>query len=150
MSAKLLIKTHNNHAYDLYKDHSTYNEGDSGLDLFVTEDATIPAQTTVFIDLMISCEMIQNDKNISYYLYPRSSMSKTPLRLANSVGIIDAGYRGNIKAAVDNISSEDYNIKKGDRLFQICHPTLSTFTFEISDELSTTQRGTGGFGSTGK
>lgn len=150
MSAKLLIKTHNKHASDLYKDHSTYNEGDSGLDLFVTEDATIPAQTTVFIDLMISCEMIQNGKNISYYLYPRSSMSKTPLRLANSVGIIDAGYRGNIKAAVDNISSEDYNIKKGDRLFQICHPTLSTFTFEISDELSTTQRGTGGFGSTGK
>ena len=43
--------------------------------------------------------MLNNDKNIGYYLYPRSSISKTPLILANSVGIIDSGYRGNIKAA---------------------------------------------------
>ena len=54
-----------------------------------------------------------------YYLYPRSSISKTPLRLCNSVGIIDAGYRGNIMAFVDNID-EDYDL--GTRLFQLCDP----------------------------
>ena len=56
--------------------------------------------------------MTFNGKPTAYYLYPRSSMgSKTPLRLSNSVGIIDAGYRGNIIGVVDNISDrENYNI----------------------------------------
>ena len=76
-------------------------------------------------------------------------MAKTPIRLANSVGIIDAGYRGNIMAIVDNISDEDYTILNQTRLFQICSPTLETVTIEIVNKLSETSRGTGRFGSTG-
>ena len=104
------------------------------------------------IDLRIQCEAFydnENDKNVSYYLYPRSSISKTPLRMANSTGIIDAGYRGNIMVAVDNIDNEPYTIEKGTRLFQICGPTLEPITMDIVDELSNSERGSNGFGSTG-
>ena len=90
-----------------------------------------------------------------YYLYPRSSMgSKTPLRLSNSVGIIDSGYRGNICALFDNPSNEDYTIQKGDRLVQICCPNLSysleVITISDISELGHTERGNNGFGSTGR
>ena len=83
-------------------------------------------------------------------LVPRSSISKTPLRMANSIGIIDAGYRGEIMAAVDNISDEDYMISPGDRLFQLVHPTLYPIHASVESNLSDTERGEGGFGSTGK
>jgi len=83
-------------------------------------------------------------------LYPRSSIVKTPLRLSNSVGIIDAGYRGNIMAFVDNIKGEPFTIEKGTRLFQICGPCLERITFEVVHDLSNSQRGESGFGSTGR
>ena len=100
-----------------------------------------------------------------FYLYPRSSISKTRMRLANSVGIIDSGYRGDIIAAVDSIgvfgSRDIWNIwkdtlspiKKYDRYFQICSPNLSPFIVRIvetEEELGEqTARGAGSFGSTG-
>uniref|UniRef100_A0A6C0CYT8 dUTP diphosphatase n=1 Tax=viral metagenome TaxID=1070528 RepID=A0A6C0CYT8_9ZZZZ len=86
--------------------------------------------------------------NCSYYLYPRSSISKTPLRMSNGTGIIDAGYRGNIIAKVDNISDNDYKIEKGTRLFQLCDASLDEIEIKIVDELSSTSRGESGFGST--
>ena len=100
-----------------------------------------------------------------FYLYPRSSISKTRMRLANSVGIIDAGYRGDLIAAVDTMgffgSTDIWHvwketlspIKKYDRYFQVCAPDLSPFLVHIVDaehDLSPpTNRGHGGFGSTG-
>jgi dUTPase len=100
-----------------------------------------------------------------FYLYPRSSISKTRMRLANSVGIIDAGYRGDLISAVDTIgffgSTDIWHIwketlspiKKYDRYFQVCSPDLSPFLVtivETEEELgSKTARGSGGFGSTG-
>tara|TARA_A100001015_G_scaffold314924_1_gene425543 strand:+ start:3751 stop:4365 length:615 start_codon:yes stop_codon:yes gene_type:complete len=158
-SNTLLIKPENENVKSYYKNHSSYNEGDSGLDLFVPEDIEIKCGETVFVDLQIKCELLDKEnKNISYYLYPRSSISKTPLILANSVGIIDAGYRGNIKAAVKYIPSDDdiryndrptYTIKKGTRLFQLCSPDLKELKFKLTNTLSETSRGEGGFGSTG-
>ena len=70
--------------------------------------------------------------------------------MSNSVGIIDAGYRGNLMAALDNHSDEPYFIEKGTRLFQICSPIFSNINMKVVDELSETSRGSGGFGSTGK
>ena len=75
--------------------------------------------------------------------------SNTPLRLANSVGIIDSGYRGNICAIVDNIKDHTYTINQGDRLFQICSSDLLPLNFKVVNELSVSQRGENGFGSTG-
>ena len=148
----LLIKTENEYLKELYQNYSTYHEGDSGLDLFCPETITIHPGETEKINLQIQCEALNEShprKNMSYYLYPRSSIIKTPLRLSNSVGIIDAGYRGNIMVAVDNIDNEPYTIEKGTRLFQICGPTLEPITMDIVDELSNSERGSNGFGSTG-
>ena len=150
---KLLIKPTDDYVKTLYNNHEHYHEGDSGLDLFCPEEIVIEPGTTRKIDLQIQCEALSDldgDKNVSYYLYPRSSIIKTPLRLANSVGIIDAGYRGNIIACVDNIKNIAFKIEKGTRLFQICGPTLEPIVFRLVEELSNTQRGLGGFGSTGQ
>ena len=145
----LLIKTDNITLGEQYVNHSHYHEGDSGLDLFCPTDILVKAGETVEIDLQIQCEALKDYiSNVSYYLYPRSSIVKTPLRLANCVGIIDAGYRGNIMAFVDNIKTEDYLVERGTRLFQICSSDLSPLTFELVNQLSDTSRGQGGFGST--
>ena len=150
----LKIKALNGSLKNSYENHNSYHSGDSGLDIFTPDDIVVPAGAISFkIDLKIQCEAFTDKnklKNVSYYLYPRSSMgSKSPLRLSNSVGIIDAGYRGNIMAIVDNISQEDFRIKEGSRMFQLCSPILSPVSFQLSDELSDTSRGSGGFGSTG-
>lgn len=92
---------------------------------------------------------------LPYYLYARSSISKTPFRMANSVGIIDAGYRGDIMGKLDWLDNgEDlYRIEKGTRLFQLCAYNLFPFDViqlvESEKALSeVTKRGYGGFGST--
>jgi dUTP pyrophosphatase len=87
-------------------------------------------------------------------IFPRSSIRKTNLQLSNSVGVVDSGYRGEIQATfnkiqgIDNVERDSY--KAGDRICQIMiipHPTVE---FEEVEELNNTERGEGGFGSTGK
>jgi dUTP pyrophosphatase len=97
-----------------------------------------------------------------FYTYARSSISKTPLRLANNQGIIDAGYRGNLIGMFDClvssdevVSSEyDWHMEKYSRLLQICAPGLVPIYVNIVNTLEelgpSTSRGEGGFGSTGK
>lgn len=157
MVLQLMMKT--NHM-DLYKDHSAAYKGDSGIDLFFPNNVVVKANETLLVDLEISCELKEINNtfksadqqffvNRSFYLYPRSSIYKTPLRLANSVGIIDSGYRGNIKVAIDNTSDKDYEIKRGTKLFQLCSSNLCEMKLILTDTLSTTSRGEGGFGSSG-
>ena len=133
----------------MYESHGTFHEGDSGLDLFCPREITVEPGQTVFVDLDIRCEALVDGHNVSYYMYPRSSLSKTSLRLANSVGIIDEGYRGIVKGVFDNIKDEPYIIQKGQRLLQICSPTLGPIKMNLVNTLSETSRGEGGFGSTG-
>lgn len=165
MGAILKIKALNPELEELYKNPDHFHEGDSGFDLFTPEDVVVKLGETKFVDLQVQCEMTNSDsENIGYQLYPRSSISKTPLMLHNSVGIIDAGYRGNIKAAVRYIPTEKdlsiisktnssdyptYTIKKGTRLFQLCKFTGEPFKIKLVSELSDSSRGAGGFGSTG-
>ena len=114
---KLFIKPSNEFTEALYSNHQHYNPGDSGIDLFTPETITVQLGETVKINLQIKCEALHDtieNTNVSYYLYPRSSIVKTPLRMSNSVGIIDAGYRGEIIACVDNIKNEPYTITQGD------------------------------------
>ena len=99
----------------------------------------------------ISEKTCENIISQPFYVYPRSSIGKTPLRLANSVGIIDAQYRGNLIVQVDNISNVPYTIQKGQRLFQICSQDLTPFCdIKIVESLLDTERGSKGIGSTGK
>ena len=151
---KLSIKPLNDVVKEMYEGHEHYNAGDIGLDLFFPEDTVIEAGKTVSVDLMIQCEAFgkgdNSEVNVPYWLLPRSSISKTPLRMANSVGVIDAGYRGNIIVVVDNRSDQNYEIKSGQRLFQVC-PWNGDMGVEMNivDDLSNTERGNNGFGSTG-
>ena len=131
----------------MYENHGHFHEGDAGLDLFIIERQVIEPGETSRIKLGISCE---NMDQKPYLLMPRSSISKTPLRLCNAIGLIDAGYRGEIMAAVDNIKQEIYEVERGQRLFQLVSMGGGPIYFELVDDLSTSDRGKGGFGSTGK
>ena len=145
---------------------------DSGFDLAVPTQTTIEPLGNILLDLGVKTAMVKIDPEKAepimaassfsampqipsgFYMYPRSSLgTKTKLRLANSVGIIDSGYRGNLMASFDNIHHEQAHLaEQGDRLVQICAPDLSPFIIELvenSDELSSSTRGSGGFGSTG-
>tara|TARA_A100001037_G_C15146569_1_gene636577 strand:- start:1760 stop:2197 length:438 start_codon:yes stop_codon:yes gene_type:complete len=142
----LKIKPFNDTIKSLYKNHGHFHEGDAGIDLFIVEKQTIKAGETALIHLGIACE---NTENKPYLLMPRSSIFKTPLRQCNSIGLIDAGYRGQIMVAVDNIKDDDYVIEVKQRLFQLVAMDGSPIYFELIDELTETTRGEGGFGSTG-
>ena len=143
---KLFIKPHNDTALEFYRNHGHFHDGDAGLDLYVLEDILFESGETKAIKLGISCEP---EDGTAYYLFPRSSISKTPLRMANSIGLIDGGYRGEIMAVCDNIKSEAYTAEKGQRLFQLVATDSSPIQYELVEELEMTTRGTGGFGSTG-
>ena len=143
---KLFIKPHNDTAREFYHNHGHFHDGDAGLDLYVLENIHYEPGETKAIKLGISCEP---ENGIAYYLFPRSSISKTPLRMANSIGLIDGGYRGEIMAVCDNIKSKAYTAEKGQRLFQLVAMDSSPIQYELVEELEMTTRGTGGFGSTG-
>ena len=143
----LKVKPFSDDIYSMYKNHSHFHQGDAGLDLFITKDQVIDPGSTAKIHLGISCE---NMEMKPYLLMARSSISKTPLRLSNAVGLIDAGYRGEIMAAVDNIKDSSYRLQKGQRLFQLVSMNGESIHFDLVDTLSDTSRGEDGFGSTGK
>ena len=144
---KLRVKPTSEVVRLMYENHGHFHEGDAGLDLFIIKKQVIEPGETSRIKLGISCE---NMEKKPYLLMPRSSISKTPLRLCNAIGLIDAGYRGEIMAAVDNIKQESDIVEKGQRLFQLVSMDGGPIYFELVDLLSTSKRGEGGFGSTGK
>ncbi len=144
---KIFIKPLNPLAREFYSNHGHYHPGDAGLDLFVLEDQTFEPGETATLHLGIQC---QPDDGRAYLLLPRSSISKTPLRMSNSIGLIDGGYRGEIMAACDHIKREPFTVHRGDRLFQLLALDGAPIEYELREELTATTRGAGGFGSTGK
>lgn len=146
IDAKLLNK-------DLLKYYENVNtrKGDSGFDLYFPSDVFVPPNVMgMKVGLGISCECYLNSKPSSFWLLPRSSISKTPVRMSNSLGLIDSTYRGELIVPLDNLSNNPFTIKEGTRLFQLASPCLATnVKFSIVEELSTTERNDGGFGSTG-
>ncbi len=170
------IQSHNKSVWNHYE---WDGYADSGFDLLIPpcpnkdENAgdknmnwVIPANSTVKIPLgiklvrtdkeyhmPIGCQNpkhLEEDRTHPYAVYPRSSIYKTSVRLANNVGIIDAGYRGELIAVFDNIKAVSYEIKPHTRLVQACNPDLSPFGVKIvENDFTKTARGSGGFGSTG-
>jgi dUTP pyrophosphatase len=125
-------------------------DGDAGMDLVAT---SIISETTtdVTYGMGIALEIPYEFVGL---IFPRSSVRKYDLALTNCVGVIDSGYRGELQATFKKTNwlkgnaSEKYQI--GDRIAQIIiipHPYI---TFDEVEELSSTERGEGGFGSTGK
>ena len=131
---------------------------DAGLDLFCPEEVVIKARSVSnLVDLKVRGVMVDSDNTpIHYLIYPRSSMGfRTPLRLSNQVGVIDCGYRDTLKIILDNNSDEDYVIKNGDRLVQVCSSPLSSFDWSIFDDgdiakIYPSKRDTTGLGSSGR
>ena len=144
---------------DYYRGWTATHAGDSGVDTPNSFDVSVPMDgSAATVMLGVSCAMRNNETGelVSYYLYPRSSISKTPLIMANSVGVIDAGYRGELMAKVkyigrerDDGASAAYVVKEQVRLFQVCASDLSPLAVELVDTLEESTRGSGGFGSTG-
>tara|TARA_B100001057_G_C22674357_1_gene881230 strand:- start:304 stop:858 length:555 start_codon:yes stop_codon:yes gene_type:complete len=130
---------------------------DAGFDLICpnSEAFMIPNKALSFkVPMGVKCYMTGHKETDfkSYYMYPRSSTgSKSGLRLSNSVGIIDSGYRGEIIAVFDNHLDSNELISPERRLVQICSGDLSPFLVNVckNDLPSSTSRGAGGFGSTG-
>jgi dUTP pyrophosphatase len=124
-------------------------DGDAGMDLVAT---SIISNTSTQITYGIGLAL-EIPKGFVGLIFPRSSVRKTRLMLSNCVCVIDSGYRGELQATFnkinnDSVSENDYKV--GDRIAQIMiipHPEVE---FEEADELSDTERGEGGFGSTGK
>ncbi len=141
-----------NKLFEYYSKLSAKYQGDSGVDILnpVAIDNTMPLDVAV-INFRIQCAMfnLETNKYTSYLLLPRSSLSNTPFMLANSVGLIDAGYRGYIMAKVRNMSLNNIQTSLEGRYFQIVSPDLSPIRVEVVDELPVTDRGDSGFGSTG-
>ena len=132
------------------------------------KDAVIPSysrQGDAGMDLVATSKFYDDFDNVCYgtglaieiteghvgLLFPRSSISKTDLTLRNSVGIVDSNFRGEITLKFNNIlmsSCEPYNVKE--RIGQLIIMPYPTIEFEEVEELSTTERGAQGFGSSGK
>jgi len=156
-----IVELYNSKITKLANTRFSNKHPDSGFDLFVPDTVTIEARKIKLIDMKVSCSvskvLMKNTHEVKmtepspYYMYARSSVSKRGIMLANSVGIIDSGYRGTLMAAFFNTTDNPVTIGKGDRIVQVCMPGLDyNFTVEVANSLEETERGAGGIGSTGR
>jgi dUTP pyrophosphatase len=124
-------------------------DGDAGLDLTAVEMYSTPDYIGYKTGLAIEIP-----KGYVGLLFPRSSNSKKHLLLANSVGVVDSGYRGEIELRFKIASNTSENFleiyKVGDKVAQLMILPYPSIEFEEVEELSDTARGEGGFGSSGK
>ena len=140
-----------------------YNRSDqnAGFDLHASSAVTVET-THEFVPFGISARLLKVEKmphgssndlvktDSHFFLVPRSSIYKTGLMMANSMGVIDKSYRGELKAPVWSMTGTTH-VEKGDRLFQILAPDMGWIrNVRLVDSLPATDRGDGGFGSTGK
>lgn len=119
--------------------------GDAGMDLVATE---IISETTDQITYGTGISM-EIPKGYVGLVFPRSSIRKYELELTNSVGVIDSGYRGEIQATFNKVHNKLNSYNVGDRIAQIMIIPYPQISFIEVEELSTSERGSGGFGSTG-
>lgn len=120
---------------------------DAGFDVKARFEVVIPPQETIMIPTGVCVEIPVGMVGL---LFPRSSISKTPLRMTNSVGVIDAGFTGEIKVPLQNTHHNLMaRVEQYDKIAQLVIVPLSDVSIEIVDELEDSERGEGGFGSTG-
>lgn len=138
------------------------HDNDAGFDLHALEDVTLHPGETKVIPTGIAVEL---PVGFELQVRPRSGMSlKTPMLVANAPGTVDEGYRGEVgvvaycrysskrddNGVVIHVHGDPLKIKKGDRIAQAVPKRFEQVNIVEKEELSSTQRGTGGYGSTGK
>lgn len=121
--------------------------GSAGCDLVSTEDLILPPGGRALVGTGLFMEMPQGFVGM---VCPRSGLAlKHGITVLNAPGIIDSDYRGEVKVILTNLSNEEYSVKKGDRIAQLLFSPILQAHFKATSELSSTDRGSGGFGSTG-
>ncbi len=146
---------------NFYKDKYDMTDTNAGFDLYSNTNVHIE-QTPEFISFGIAVRLLKvqllpggtsNDyfrTESHFWLIPRSSIYKTGLIMANSTGVIDKSYRGELKAPVWSMTANS-NVARGDRLFQIVAPDMGWIrNVRLVISMPDAERGAGGFGSTGK
>lgn len=121
------------------------HEDDAGLDIYAKEDAVVPARGSAIFDTGVHFKIPRG--------YAGFIKSKSGLNVKHGLeteGVIDSGYTGAIITKVYNHSDEDYRVKRGDKLTQLVILPVETPCVKIVDKLEDTERGDGGFGSTGR
>ncbi|MDR1337613.1 MAG: dUTP diphosphatase [Rickettsiales bacterium] len=151
---KLKIKFASDYVRQIYQKSEKrgieWSRGDSGIDLRSVEDDLIlqPGETKI-IDSGVACEISDCDGDCyEIQLRPRSGLTKAGI--LGHFGTIDFAYRGFIGMSVTNISGAPFEIKKGERIKQMIVAPILKPVIEFCDDLSNTERGAGGFGSTGR
>lgn len=125
-------------------------EGSAGLDLCacIDEPITLAGGETALIPTGLAIAL--PSAQYGAFVFARSGLSiKHGIGLLNSVGVIDSDYRGEIKVGVINQIKEPYTIQPGERIAQLVVMPVSTMPVEEAESLDETERGAGGFGSTG-
>ena len=118
---------------------------DAGWDLYAFETISIPAGATVLVSTGIAMSI---PKGYAGLIWDRSSVGVKGIH--RHAGVIDSEYRGEVKVCLHNTTQETYHIEKGDRIAQLLIQEVPTFIQHVVKELDSTERGDGGFGSTGK
>jgi dUTP pyrophosphatase len=123
--------------------------GDAGLDLFAAEDASLGPGERAAIPTGIAVAIPDGHAG---FVHARSGRAlKEGLALVNAPGLIDSGYRGEIKVIVANLDPRSpIDIRRGDKIAQLVVQPVATVDPVIVDELPPSDRGEGGFGSTGR
>ena len=118
---------------------------DAGLDLFSPIDVCVPARNSKCIDTGVHIELPENTVGMV--------KSKSGLNVKHGItseGVIDAGYTGSIMVKLYNHSNRHYKVNRGDKISQLVIMPIITPDLEVVDELEETERGSNGFGSTGR
>lgn len=119
----------------------------AGYDLYATDDLEVLSQHTVKVHTGLAMEIPEGYLGA---IFARSGLAtRNGLRPANCVGVVDSDYRGEIIVAIHNDSNFRFTINEGDRIAQIVIIPYANVDYVLSDELSSTDRAGGGFGSTG-
>lgn len=119
---------------------------DAGADLYATEAISLPSSSTTLVPTGLAIEIPAGYVGL---VHPRSGLATKGITVMNSPGTIDAGYRGEIKVILVNHTDSEYQVLKGDKIAQLVIQEVIEARFVEVTELSSSDRATGGFGSTG-
>ncbi|MEX2457534.1 MAG: dUTP diphosphatase [Actinomycetota bacterium] len=123
--------------------------GDAGLDLAANAEVTVKPGERALVPTGIAVAIPEGHAG---WVLPRSGLaSRHGITLANAPGLIDPGYRGEVMVSVVNLDRDEaYTIRRGERIAQLVVATVTSVEVEESDTLPASERGEGGFGSTGR
>lgn len=122
-------------------------KGAAGADLYAVQDTVLLGQTSTVVRTGVLLEI---PEGLEGQVRGRSSLASQGILVANSPGTIDSDYRGEIHVILYNTNRAEWQVKAGDRIAQLVIAPVVQLVFEETNEFTPTDRGTGGFGSTGK